>query len=114
MYICIVAALVLLAGLMSGLTLGLMSMDVLDMEVKKIHGVCIHICIVQQCNESVARACPVVRGILPRHSCRLARSEHLLQHFIITLARCSEASSPFGICAGFESQRIRSGESLGT
>lgn len=33
MYICIVVALVLLAGLMSGLTLGLMSMDVLDMEV---------------------------------------------------------------------------------
>ncbi len=32
-YICIVVALVLLAGLMSGLTLGLMSMDVLDMEV---------------------------------------------------------------------------------
>ena len=34
MYICIVVALVLLAGLMSGLTLGLMSMDVLDMEVE--------------------------------------------------------------------------------
>ena len=34
MYICIVVALVLLAGLMSGLTLGLMSMDVLDMEVR--------------------------------------------------------------------------------
>ena len=36
MYICIVAALVLLAGLMSGLTLGLMSMDVLDMEVRRL------------------------------------------------------------------------------
>ncbi len=34
MYIGIVVALVLLAGLMSGLTLGLMSMDVLDMEVR--------------------------------------------------------------------------------
>ena len=47
MYICIVAALVLLAGLMSGLTLGLMSMDVLDMEVREFHGVCIHISIAQ-------------------------------------------------------------------
>ena len=37
MYICIVIALVLLAGLMSGLTLGLMSMDVLDMEVRTPH-----------------------------------------------------------------------------
>ena len=36
MYIGIVVALVLLAGLMSGLTLGLMSMDVLDMEVRAI------------------------------------------------------------------------------
>lgn len=33
LYISIVVGLVLLAGLMSGLTLGLMSMDVLDMEV---------------------------------------------------------------------------------
>jgi hypothetical protein len=35
LYISIVVGLVLLAGLMSGLTLGLMSMDVLDMEVKR-------------------------------------------------------------------------------
>lgn len=35
LYIAIVVGLVLLAGLMSGLTLGLMSMDVLDMEVKR-------------------------------------------------------------------------------
>lgn len=35
-YICIVAALVLLAGLMSGLTLGLMSIDVLDMEASDL------------------------------------------------------------------------------
>ncbi len=33
LYISIAVGLVLLAGLMSGLTLGLMSMDVLDMEV---------------------------------------------------------------------------------
>lgn len=36
LYISIVVGLVLLAGLMSGLTLGLMSMDVLDMEVRHI------------------------------------------------------------------------------
>lgn len=32
-YVCISIALVLMAGLMSGLTLGLMSLDVLDIEV---------------------------------------------------------------------------------
>ena len=112
MYICIVAALVLLAGLMSGLTLGLMSMDVLDMEVRKVYGVSIHIRIVQQCNDS-AKACPVMRGMLLRLSCRLKHLEYLPQHFIITLARCSERPCPLDICAGFESQWICSGESLG-
>ena len=48
MYICIVAALVLLAGLMSGLTLGLMSMDVLDMEVRALCGQCTDVTIEQQ------------------------------------------------------------------
>ncbi len=37
LYICIVVALVVMAGLMSGLTLGLMSIDVLDMEVRPAH-----------------------------------------------------------------------------
>ena len=48
LYICIVVALVLLAGLMSGLTLGLMSMDVLDMEVRKSVDQCNDVNIVQQ------------------------------------------------------------------
>lgn len=42
-YICIVAALVLLAGLMSGLTLGLMSIDVLDMEASSLPPTARHI-----------------------------------------------------------------------
>lgn len=46
MYICIVVALVLLAGLMSGLTLGLMSMDVLDMEVRfELHHQPVSLCL---------------------------------------------------------------------
>ena len=38
LYICVVVGLVLLAGLMSGLTLGLMSINVLDMEVMDVIG----------------------------------------------------------------------------
>lgn len=48
-----------------------------------------------------------------RHSCQVAHLEYLPQHFMITLVRCSETSCPLGICAGFESQWICSGKSLG-
>ena len=61
LYLAIVVALVLLAGLMSGLTLGLMSMNVLDMEVSQrwmqAH-LCIHISLIID-RKAMRAACKV-------------------------------------------------------
>jgi hypothetical protein len=51
-YICIVVGLVLLAGLMSGLTLGLMSLDMLDMEVCPLAPILCKPCLTQPSSQA--------------------------------------------------------------